>query len=329
MSSLTHRSLTAQDLEQIAGIASKTAGSPRKAFFEKRLAQATAFPESFITCAVELDNKLVGYGFARVQNGDFGSNKPMVVLDDFGVVSEARGAGVGKTIIAGLELRAKKRGITILKTQVRWSDQALIGLFSSAGFKLAASYIIERDTSVLTEYVAEVASIKMDSKWQVQSSPGGNDYDLLARDRVYIRSFKREDLPAIIRIDSKLSGRERSEYYETKSREVLDESGIRVSLVAEEDGHVTGFIMARVDFGEFGKLDPEAIIDAIGVHPAYAGTGVGRALLSQLLLNLSTLKIESVSTLVSWTNFDLQRFLNRYGFAPSQRLVLSKDLGTV
>ena len=99
-----------------------------------------------------------------------------------------------------------------------------------------------------------------------------------------------------------------------------------MSVVSEDDGIVTGFIMARVDFGEFGMLNSEAVIDTIGVHPAFSGSGIGRALLSQLLLNLSTLKVESVRTQVQWDNFDLQRFLYRCGFTPSQRLVLTKTV---
>jgi predicted N-acetyltransferase YhbS len=107
---------------------------------------------------------------------------------------------------------------------------------------------------------------------------------------------------------------------------MLTESGIRVSLVAEDDGMVAGFIMARVDFGEFGKVEKAAVIDTVGVHPAYWGNGIGHALLSQLLVNLATLQVETVSTLVRWEDFVLQRFLLGCGFGPSQRLVLSKNI---
>ncbi|HWS16208.1 MAG TPA: GNAT family N-acetyltransferase, partial [Candidatus Methylomirabilis sp.] len=63
------------------------------------------------------------------------------------------------------------------------------------------------------------------------------------------------------------------------------------------------------------------------VHPAYGGSGIGHALLSQLLLNLSTLQVETVLVQVSQENFPLQRFLHARGFVQSQRLVLAKAIG--
>ncbi len=326
MDDLKLRSLCAADLDRVSEIESKIAGSPRRPFFEKRLALATAQPESLITCGAEAGGALLGFAFARIQGGDFGRHGTLAVLDNLNVAPEAQGKGVGRAVMSGIEYRMRTKQISTLKTEVNWSNRAMTGFFSAAGFRLAASQIIERDTSLLHEDVAEVTTVKMDSKWQVHSGAGGNDYDKLQRDRVLVRSYKPDDLAAIVRIDGKLTGQDRSAYYAVKSREVLNESGIRVSVVSEDAGIVTGFIMARVDFGEFGKLDAQAVIDTIGVHPAYAGSGIGRALLSQLLLNLSTLKVESVRTQVSWENSGLQRFLHGCGFQPSQRLILTKLL---
>ena len=327
MSNYAIRPLCPEDLDRVSDIQSTITGSSRKPFFKKLLALVQANPKGFIHCAVEDAGTLQGFAFARIQEGDFGTLEKVAVLDIIGVAPESQGKGVGKAVIAGITQLVQAKGIGVLKTQADWADRALSQFFSSAGFTLAASQIIERDTSLLHEDVAEVVPVQMDSKWQVHSSAGGNDYDRLARDQVLVRSFKKEDLPAIVRIDTKYTGLDRSHYFEAKASEVLDESGIRVSVVAEDAGIVTGFIMARVDFGEFGRLDTQAVIDTIGVHPAYKGSGVGHALLSQLLLNLSTLKVESVRTQVSWENFDLQSFLFKCGFRPSQRLILTKTAG--
>jgi len=326
MSNLRLRSLHPKDSDRVSEIESRIAGHPRKGFLEKRFAVATATPDSFIACAAMDDENLMGYGFARLQEGEFGTRGAIAVLDILGVDPDAQGKGIGKAVIAEIERQMKKRDIGTLRTQVAWADQGMIRFFSSTGFRLAPSQIIERDTSPLGEEVAEVTSVKMDGKWQVHSSAGGNDYETLARDRVLVRSLKEEDLAAVVRIDGKLTGLDRSAYYGAKFREMLIESGIRVSLVAEDDGIVTGFVMARVDFGEFGQIDKAAVIDTIGVHPAYGGSGIGHALLSQLLLNLSTLQVESVLVQVSQENFNLQRFLHARGFGPSQRLVLTKAI---
>ncbi len=104
--------------------------------------------------------------------------------------------------------------------------------------------------------------------------------------------------------------------------EALKESDIRVSLVAEQNGMPVGFIMARVDFGEFGRVEPTAVMDTIGVDPDFRNQGVGRALLSQLLVNLQTLRVERIRTEVDWRNHDLLAFLDRCGFRTSQQLCL-------
>jgi N-acetylglutamate synthase-like GNAT family acetyltransferase len=324
MSSYTIRPLCPEDLDRVSDIQSKVTGSLRKPFFERLLSQVMANPKSFISCGVEENKALTGFAFARIQEGDFGTMDKVAVLDIIGVAPERQGKGVGKLVMSGIEQQMKAKNICTLKTQTYLADRLMTGFFTSSGFSLASSQIIERDTSELREEVAEVSTVKMDSNWQVHSSPGGNDYDRLSRDRVIIRSFRKEDLAALMRIDNKYTGLDRTTYFESKAREMLEESGIRVSLVAEDQGIITGFIMARVDFGEFGKLDAQAVIDSIGVHPAYAGSGVGHALLSQLLLNLSSLKVESVRTQVSWENFGLQRFLHTCGFGTSQQLVLTK-----
>jgi ribosomal protein S18 acetylase RimI-like enzyme len=335
MSNIKFRSLHATDLDRVAEIDSRIAGKPRRGFHEKRLVVATATPESFVTCAALDGDKLLGYGFARIQEGEFGVVGAVAVLDAIGVDPDSQGKGVGKAVIAEIERLLKKKEIGTLRTQVVWADCRMISFFSSARFNLASIQIIERDTSPLPEEVAVLNPVHMDGRWQVHSGNGGNYWDVhsgnggnhyekLSRDRVMVRSLKKEDLSAIVRIDAKLTARDRSDYYETKFREMLIESGIRISLVAEDSGIVNGFVMARVDFGEFGKVDRTAVLDTIGIHPAYKGSGIGHALLSQLLINLSALQVETVRTQVSWKNFELQRFLHGCGFGPSQRLVLTK-----
>ena len=81
-----------------------------------------------------------------------------------------------------------------------------------------------------------------------------------------------------------------------------------------------GFIMARVDFGEFGRVEAVAVLDTIGVDPDYRDQGIGRALLSQLLINLMTLRVERLRTEVDWREGELLAYLDRCGFLPAQML---------
>jgi len=155
-------------------------------------------------------------------------------------------------------------------------------------------------------------------------APPKLDYGPLARDRIPVRSMQASDLKALIAIDRRITGRDRTRYFERKLEEALHESDVRVSLVAELDGMPVGFIMARVDFGEFGHMEPAAIMDTIGVDPDYRDHGVGRALLSQLLVNLMTLRVEKIRTQLEWTDRELLGFLDRCGFRPSPQLCFDR-----
>jgi ribosomal protein S18 acetylase RimI-like enzyme len=155
------------------------------------------------------------------------------------------------------------------------------------------------------------------------------DFGPLARDRVPVRAMKESDLRALITIDERITGGERSAYFEHKLMEALHESDVRVSLVAEQNGGTVGFIMARVDFGEFGRFEPTAVMDTIGVDPDYRDLGIGRALLSQLLINLTTLRVERIRTEIDWRDRELLAFLDNCGFRPSQQLCFERAIDAV
>ena len=154
--------------------------------------------------------------------------------------------------------------------------------------------------------------------------PPAPDYGPLARDRIRIRTLAERDLQALIAIDRRITGRDRSLYLERKLAEALHQSDVRISLVAEQEGAVVGFIMARVDLGEFGGVEPTAVMDTIGVDPDHRHGGIGRALLSQLLVNLTTLRVEGIRTEVDWRDRGLLAFLDRCGFRPSQQLCVAQ-----
>jgi len=152
------------------------------------------------------------------------------------------------------------------------------------------------------------------------------DFGPLARDRIPVRSMAEGDLHALVAIDRRVTGRDRAGYFQRQLADALTESDVRVSLVAELDTVPVGFIMARVDLGEFGRVETTAVIDTIGVDPDYQNRGIGRALVSQLLVNLGTLRVEKVRTEVDWQNRDLLAYLDHSGFVPSQQLCFDQPL---
>jgi ribosomal protein S18 acetylase RimI-like enzyme len=171
----------------------------------------------------------------------------------------------------------------------------------------------------IPQHVGEAAEVNY-------SGEPAADYGPLARDRIPVRSMAERDLRALVSIDRRITGRDRAAYFKRKLADALTESDVRVSLVAELDGGPVGFIMARVDVGEFGRVETTAVIDTIGVDPDYQNRGVGRALVSQLLTNLGTLRVEKVRTEVEWQDHDLLAYLERNGFLPSQQLCFDQTL---
>ncbi len=175
----------------------------------------------------------------------------------------------------------------------------------------------ERATMTIPTRVGDAAEINY-------GRPAAPDFGPLARDKVPVRAMKESDLVAMIAIDRQITGRDRSGYFKRKFEEALYESDVRVSLVAERNERPVGFIMARVDLGEFGRFEPTAVMDTIGVDADYRNQGVGRALLSQLLVNLTTLRIERVRTESDWRDRELLGFLDHCGFGPSQELCFDR-----
>jgi len=143
---------------------------------------------------------------------------------------------------------------------------------------------------------------------------------------VLVRNLRPEDLAAVIRIDAKITGRSRSEYFKIKLDQNLAETGIKVSLAAEHDGLFVGFLLARVYYGEFGHLEPVAGLDTIGVDPAFSGRGVGDALLRQLRMQLAGLGVGRLQTEVSWNQPQLISFFQHEGFQPAPRFCLDLEI---
>ena len=152
------------------------------------------------------------------------------------------------------------------------------------------------------------------------SEPG-----VLETDAVLVRELRPADLDAVVRIDAQRAGRTRREYYQGKLEEARA-ARPRISLAAELDGRLVGYLLGRLYYGEFGLPEPTAVIDSLGVDPAFAGRHAGRALLRQLRQNLRALSIESIRTEVEWDAHELLAFLARQGFRPAPRLCLELRL---
>ena len=207
----------------------------------------------------------------------------------------------------------------------------MLRFLDSAGYRLGRNQVVDCTIAEANLGPREEEPVVIEE----QDRPGdrndysdnaANHFEHLARDLAEVHSLAEADLEAVVRIDRRLTGHDRSAYIHHKFAQALNESALRVSLVAHKDGTPAGYLMASADYGDFGRAEPVAVIDTIGVDPAFSHAGVGRALLSQLFMNLDALRVERVESVVAKEHFELLGFLYRAGFGPSQRLAFVKTL---
>ena len=329
-SALAVRALQREDIAAAVDIDAAYSGRTRRAYFDRRLSAALRQPELHVQFAIDEGGSLAGYALARVLEGEFGRSRPALRLEAIGVRDPAQKRGIGRALHAALEQAARKRSIAEMRTAASWRNTAMLGFLGRLGYALAPALVLECPVhgAPLGAAEAPVASPKRETPGDANdySAPAANDYEPLARDRAEVRLLQGKDVEDVIRIDRHVTGTERRDYMQHALDEALRDSAIRISLAARKDGVLAGFVMARADLGDFGRAEPAAVLDTIGVDPGFAHGGIGRALLSQLFVNLQALRMERVETMVAADNLELLRFFYGVGFQPAQRLALLKPL---
>jgi len=327
----TPRRLAPADLEAGVSIDHRIVGRSRRGYFQRRLDAALRSPDLHVQFAVERGGALTGYVLARRLAGEFGRVDPALRLEVVGVHPDVQGHGLGAALLGALTRWAKDHAVREIRTQASWRDHAMLRFFDRGGFELADNQVMTCDVGAgkrALDHEPEEAPADQHAGREIDYGvPSGDDYQALPRDRVDVRVLAAGDAPLVARIDQKVTGRDRGGYIEQAVREALEGSAVRVSLIGRTSGIAAGFVMAKTDLGSFGRTEPVAVLDTIGVDPAFAHHGVGTALLSQLFVNLAALQVERVETVVSRDDFDLLGFLYRVGFGPSPRLGFVKRLG--
>jgi predicted N-acetyltransferase YhbS len=141
-----------------------------------------------------------------------------------------------------------------------------------------------------------------------------SEREMNALENVAIRTLKREDLDAIVQIDERILGENRRNYWDRKL-ELMNHRSSQISLVAEAEDNVVGFILGDISGWEFGVPETIGWIDTIGVDPAYQKKGLATALARELIQNLKALGVKTIYTLVSWNDWDLLQFFHAMGFS--------------
>ena len=318
-------------MESVVALDAAIVGRTRQAYFQRRLNAALEQTERHVQFSAEQDGKFVGFIKARKQLGEFGRAEPAMLLEAIAVAPDKKGQGIGSALLARLETEAKRMGVPAIRTAASWRDHEIMRFFDTAGFEVSRNIVLdcpvrqEPVTAHEGDKVLAPAHRTRFSATEVDYSPvAGNDFEALARDKFDVRALKADDLDDIIRIDQRITGRKREAYMRELVDEAMNDSAVRVSLVTSVEGISAGFVTARTDFGDYGRVEPVAVLDTIGVDPDYGHRGVGHALLSQLFANLQALGVERVETTVARENFGLLGFFYDARFEQSQRLSFDK-----
>jgi ribosomal protein S18 acetylase RimI-like enzyme len=143
----------------------------------------------------------------------------------------------------------------------------------------------------------------------------------VAQQKATVRVMKQEDMPAVVEIDSMAQDSPRSEYLQTKLV-----TGI--SMVAEMDTKIVGFVMGAINRGEFGIPEKVATIDTVGVHPEFQNAGVGRVLIEEFVNHTRQAGAQRIRTLVDWSRqWDIMGYFRSSGFTPAgSSIVLERKI---
>lgn len=148
----------------------------------------------------------------------------------------------------------------------------------------------------------------------------------MSRTAIAVRALEPDDLEQVVRIDERLTGQTRKEYWKKR----FELSALRppwMSLVAELDRRVVGFLFGWTSESEFGIHGPTGWIDLIGVDPPYRGRGVGQALVERFLSAGRELRaIDKVYTLIDLAQADVREFFTKLGFRHGPMIQLQREL---
>lgn len=149
---------------------------------------------------------------------------------------------------------------------------------------------------------------------------------------VKIRPLSLDNIKDIVRIEKRIEGKlgiineERMEYLKEATRYNIERSDPMMSLGAELDENIVGFIIGEIRIWEFGIGEKTGWIRILGVDPDFQRRGIGRKLGEALLEHFERRGIKRVRTMAEWYTGDLISFFKSLGFNMLNMIPLEKEL---
>jgi ribosomal protein S18 acetylase RimI-like enzyme len=139
-----------------------------------------------------------------------------------------------------------------------------------------------------------------------------------------VRPLRISDLERMIAIDQAYTGRARRRFLEKRLQAAERRAQDFIHVGVESDTRLVGFVLARVLHGEFGREQPVAALDVIGVDPAARDRGYGHQLMQGLTAAMRKQDVRRLHSQAEWTNGPLLKFFAAAGFELSPRMVLER-----
>ena len=149
---------------------------------------------------------------------------------------------------------------------------------------------------------------------------------------VKIRPLSLDNIKDIVRIEKRIEEKlgiineERMEYLKEATRYNIERSDPMMSLGAELDENIVGFIIGEIRIWEFGIGEKTGWIRILGVDPDFQRRGIGRKLGEALLEHFERRGIKRVRTMAEWYTGDLISFFKSLGFNMLNMIPLEKEL---
>jgi ribosomal protein S18 acetylase RimI-like enzyme len=141
-----------------------------------------------------------------------------------------------------------------------------------------------------------------------------------------VRPLRADDLDRMIAIDQAHTGRQRRRFFEKRFEAAKAHPQDFVHVGVSRNGTLVGFAFARVLHGEFGRDEPAAALDLVGVDPATQDHGYGHALFDGLTDAMRAAGVRRLHSQADWTNHALLKFFDSTGFELAPRLVLERSV---
>jgi len=131
-------------------------------------------------------------------------------------------------------------------------------------------------------------------------------------EKITIRPMVPDDVDNIVAINTKIAGADRALTYASPRYSYLG-GELSISMVAEVDGKIVGFILGRLEDSARGWLD--AWTHFMGVDPDYYRQGVGTKLMEGFITRCKAQGAKAVHMMVNWNDWKIVAFLQSLGFS--------------